>query len=373
MRIGIDARTVLGRKTGDRSYTLGLIHGLVAVGGEHEFVLYVDADPAGALAPAAPNFCVHTITHPKGRLWTLLGLPAAARHDALDMLHVQYMLPLHSPCPMVTTIHDVSFRLHPEWFALRDRLVFRMGLPGSLRRAAAILAVSECTRDDIVREFGVPREKIHVTLNAPPPDFQAPGPDADTEQTCARYGLTRPYVLFVGVLQPRKNPVRIVRGFVRAKREADLPHVLAIVGKRGWLYDDVFAAVEELDAKQDVVFTGYAEDEDLPALYTAADLFLFPTLYEGFGIPVLEAFACGTPTITSHAAGNAETAGDAALLVDPYSEDEIARGIVEALTNDALRDGLRRKGLARAREFSWERSAKLTIACYEQVARGNAV
>ncbi len=371
MRIGIDARTVLGRKTGDRSYTLGLIHGLAAVGGEHEFVLYVDADPAGALEPPAPNFCVHTITRPKGRLWTLLGLPAAARHDALDVLHVQYMLPFRSPCPVVTTIHDVSFRLHPEWFTLRDRLVFRMGLPGSLRRAAAILAVSECTKDDIVREYGVPAEKIHVTHNALPPDFQAPGPDADAEQTIARYGISRPYVLFVGVLQPRKNPVRIVRSFVRAKRKANLPHVLAMVGKRGWLYDDVFAAVEELGAEQDVIFTGYAEDEDLPALYAAADLFLFPTLYEGFGIPVLEAFACGTPTITSRVAGNAETARDAALLVDPYSEEDIARSIVEALTNEELRDGLRRRGLARAREFSWRRTAELTLACYEEVARRN--
>ncbi|MGD8239440.1 MAG: glycosyltransferase family 1 protein [Armatimonadota bacterium] len=368
MRIGIDARTVLGRKTGDRSYTLGLIHGLASVGAGHEFVLYVDRDPGDALQPPGPSFAVRTVTRPGGRLWTLLALPAAARRDGLDVLHVQYMLPFRAPCPVVTTIHDVSFRLHPEWFTLRDRLVFALGLPGSLRRAAAIMAVSECTRADLVREYGVPLDKVHVTPNALPPDFTPPA-DPDLERVRARYALPDPYALFLGVLQPRKNPVRTIRGFVRAKREANLPHLLAMVGKRGWLHGDVLPTVRELEAEADVLFPGYAADEDLPALYAAADLFLFPTLYEGFGIPVLEAFACGTPTIASGTSGTAETAGDAALLVDPYSEDEIAEAIVRALTDEELRGELRRKGLRRARDFSWERTAELTIACYESVAR----
>jgi glycosyltransferase involved in cell wall biosynthesis len=175
-------------------------------------------------------------------------------------------------------------------------------------------------------------------------------------------------VVFVGTLQPRKNVVRIARSFVRAKREAGLPHVLALVGKPGWLYDELVAAIRDLHAEDDVVLPGYAADEDLPALYAAADLFLFPTLYEGFGIPVLEAFACGTPTIASDSSGSAETAADAALLVDPYSEDEIAEAIVEVLTNEELRDSLRRWGHQRAREFSWEHTAELTIDCYERVA-----
>ncbi|MFQ5810678.1 MAG: glycosyltransferase family 4 protein [Armatimonadota bacterium] len=369
MRIGIDARTVLGTKTGDRSYTLGLIHGLASVGAEHEFVLYVDRDPGDALQPPGPNFDVRTITRPGGRLWTLLALPAAARRDGLDVLHVQYMLPFRAPCPVVTTIHDVSFRLHPEWFTLRDRLVFGVGLPGSLRRAAAIMAVSECTRADLVREYGVPPEKVHVTPNAAPPDFAPPEADADLGRVLARYGLPSPYALFLGVLQPRKNPARIIRAFVRARREAGLPHVLAMMGKRGWLYEDVFSAVQELKAEADVLFPGYAADADLPALYAAADLFLFPTLYEGFGIPVLEAFACGTPTIAAGTSGSAETAGDAALLVDPRSEDEIAEAIVRVLTDEELRGELRRKGNRRAGEFSWGHTAELTIACYERVAR----
>jgi len=339
MRIGIDARTVLGRKTGDRSYTLGLIHGLAAVGAAHEFLLYVDRDPGDQLESPAPNFSVRTISRPTGRLWTLLALPAAARRDGLDVL------------------------------TLRDRLVFGIGLPGSLRRAAAIMAVSECTKSDLVREYGVPAEKVHVTPNAPPPDFAPPPSAAAVDRIRSQYGIAIPYVLFVGVLQPRKNPVRIVRSFVRAKREAGLPHVLALVGKRGWLCDDVFATVEALQADGDVLFTGYARDEDLPALYAGAELFLFPTLYEGFGIPILEAFVCGTPTITSDSSGNAETAGDAALVVDPCSEDEIAEAIVEVLTNEDLRDSLRRWGRQRALEFSWERTAELTIACYEKVAR----
>ncbi len=370
MRIGIDARTVLGRKTGDRSYALGLIHGLAAVGTEHEFFLYVDRDPADELLPPAPNFIIHIIRRPTGRLWTLLGLPAAAKGHALDVLHVQYMLPLWAPCPMLTSIHDISFRLHPEWFTLRDRLVMGLGIPGTLRRAAAVLTGSECTRDDLVREYAVPAGKVRVTAYAAPPEFRSPEPGADVEQICARYGLRRPYVLFVGVLQPRKNPERIVRAFVEAKRKANLPHVLAVVGRRGWLYEDLFTTVKALDAEGDVLFTGYADDDDLPALYTAADLFLFPTLYEGFGIPILEAFACGTPTITSNVSGNAETAGDAALLVDPYSEHQIAAAVVDVLTRPELREALRRKGRERAREFTWERAATLTIDCYEQVVEG---
>ncbi len=372
LRIGIDARAVSYPKTGDRSYTLGLIDGLarLTLGGEisHEFVLFFDREPPADLpcmrdGRLLSGWSTETLTAAHARLWTLRTLPRAARRLGVDALHVQYNGPRVRRPALVTTVHDVSFRLFPEWFSLRDRLVLDLGLRSTLSVAEHVFAVSECTRRDITEVYDVAPRRITVTHNALPPGFEAPG-HGEVASVLESHGVDRPYVLFVGVRQPRKNLPRAIRAFSTAKATADLPHRLVLVGKHGWQSGETEAAIRE--AGDDVQAIGYVPDADLPSLYAGAELFLFPSLYEGFGIPVLEAFACGTPVITSDGSALPEVAGDAALAVDPRDEASIAEALLRLLADADLRAKLVERGRARLSEFDWAETARRTVAGYER-------
>lgn len=366
MRIGIDARTILGRKTGDRTYALGLLSGLAALECGHEFILYFDAPPPAGL-PLAERFDVRVVPARVPRLWTPLALPRAAQADGVDVLHVQYVAPACRRPAVVTTIHDVTFRLHPEWFPLKDRLLLDWGIRRSLRSVAAVVTGSECTRGDLARVYGLAPERVWLTPYGAPPGCASATPT--TEDARPRHGLDHPYALFVGVLQPRKNLPRIIRAFRAAKHAHGLPHRLVLAGKMGWRAGEVSRALREPGVEADVRVLGYVPDEDIPGLLAGADLFLFPTLYEGFGLPVLEAFCAGTAVITSNVSALPEVAGDAALLVNPRDEGEIAGAIGRLLTDAAAREALAQAGRERARKFTWERTAALTVACYEAALR----
>lgn len=372
LRIGIDARAVSYPKTGDRSYTLGLIDGLAQLSERadtpHEFVLFFDRDPPERLPCMREGRLLQgwrtevlSAAHP--RLWTLRTLPRSARELGLDVLHVQYNGPRVRRPALVTTVHDVSFRLFPEWFSLKDRLVLDLGLRSTLPVARHVFAVSECTREDIAEVYGVDRADISVTHNALPPGFRAPTAD-ETEATLSRHGVVKPYVLFVGVRQPRKNLPGAVRAFCAARVEEGLPHRLVLVGKRGWRGGETERAIEQ--AGNAVHALGYVPDADLPGLYAAAEALLFPSLYEGFGIPVLEAFACGTPVLTSNVSALPEVAGDAALLVDPRDERAITAGLGRLLADASLREELIARGHERLAAFDWCETARLTVEGYEQ-------
>ncbi|MCD6361151.1 MAG: glycosyltransferase family 4 protein, partial [Armatimonadetes bacterium] len=266
---------------------------------------------------------------------------------------------------VVTTVHDVSFRMFPEWFSLKDRLLLDWGLRATLRVVKGVLSVSERTAEDLRRFYDVPAGDITVTPNALGEGFTAPGKQ-QMEDTLARLEVSRPYALFVGVLQPRKNIVRIVRAFMRARAEHSLPHQLVIAGKVGWKSGRILETVASAEAAGAVRRLGYVDDADLPALYAGADVFVFPTLYEGFGIPVLEAFACDTPVLASDTGALPEVAGDAALLVPPADEEAIAEGIVRLISDSRLRERMIAAGRARLERYSWRRTALLTLAAYER-------
>jgi glycosyltransferase involved in cell wall biosynthesis len=373
LRIGIDARAVSYPKTGDRSYTLGLIDGLARLSrqeeSDHHFTLFFDRKPPGRLPCMAeegtilPHFRTEVISSAHPRLWTLLGLPRAARRLELDAVHVQYNGPRMRRPALATTVHDVSFRLFPEWFSLKDRLALDLGLRSTLSVARHVFAVSECTRGDIAEVYGVDPDRISVTHNALPPGFAPPRAE-EVPPVLRRHGIEWPYVLFVGVRQPRKNLPRAIRAFCRAKSAESLPHRLVLAGKPGWQAAETEQAIEAAGA--DVHPVGYVPDADLPALYAGADAFLFPSLYEGFGIPVLEAFACGTPVVTSNVSALPEVAGDAALLVDPRDEEAIAAGLRSVLAETGLRERLVAAGRRRVERFSWVETAHRTVEGYQR-------
>jgi glycosyltransferase involved in cell wall biosynthesis len=363
---------LLGRKTGDRTYTRNLVRALARLDCGDELIVYLNASPDEATRELLAEGC-HTrvIERPRGYRWMLHGLPPAARRDRLDVLHVQYMLPFDLPCPTVTTIHDVSFRLFPRWFRPRDRWVFRLFLPGSLRRAAMIVAPSECTARDLVACYGVPEAKIAVTPEAPSEEFAAAVGPGEVSRVREAYDLPPEFFLFVGNRQPRTNVPRLVRAFCRARAEHGLPQVLVLVGQVGWLAEEAEREIERASRAGDVRVLGYVPDGDLPPLFAAAQAFLFPPLYEGFGLPVVEAMAVGTPVLTSSTSALAEVAGDAALLVDPEDEQQIAEGIVRLAGEEALRETLRERGLKRAASFNWRRTAELTREAYQRAVQSS--
>lgn len=365
MRIALDCRTVTSPKTGDRTYALSLSRALAASAGEDELFLYTWERTT---LTEHPQRNVHSVLLPAWPRWTWtpIAFPRDLRARRMDLAHVQYLVPPVAPCPVVTTIHDVAFRRFPKLFPLKHRLLLNWLIPMAVRQAAAILTGSEATRNDLVELFGAAPESVHVTPYAADEAYR-PMRRRDAVDAVRRHlGVPVPYILSVGVLQPRKNLPRLVRAYNRIA--ARVPHRLVLVGKEGWAPEELRAAVAETPVGREVIFTGYVADADLPALYAAADLFVYPSLYEGFGLPPLEAMACGAPVITSRVSSLPEVAGDAAVLIDPTSETELSDAMLELLGDPGRRRELSERGLARAEQFSWSRTAQLTRDVYRNVA-----
>jgi glycosyltransferase involved in cell wall biosynthesis len=238
-------------------------------------------------------------------------------------------------------------------------------MPLYCHRASHIIAVSQQTKRDVMDAYGVPAEKITVIYEAASPNFVPQSPDV-VAAVCAKYGLPQRYILSVGTIEPRKNLGRVLTAFEGLHAEG-LVDAFVIVGKKGWLYDDFFAQLEGSPAKQNVIFPGWVEDDDLPAVYAGASVVAFPSEFEGFGLPALEGMACGAPVVTSTTSSLPEITGDAALLVDPSDTGAIAAALRRVLCDSELAEDLRRRGYAQAARFSWERAAAETAALYERL------
>ena len=373
MKIGIDARTALSPKTGDRTYVLNLLRGLASLdldAAQWQFHILLHAPDAAGVLPASPVFQNVVLAAPNSRLWTMGVLPAYARRANLDLVHVQYLAPPILPCPFVTAIHDVVWRAMPETFPRLHRQIMNFAMPRTARRAAGVLCGTQSAARDIQKYLPVASTKIHVTPYAIDPIYSAPIDETQIARVRGKYGLGEaPYILSVGVLQPRKNLSRLISAFEQLKKQhPNWPHQLVIVGKKGWGEETKIAEGKTQDSK--IVFTGYVEDADLPALYAASSVFAYLSLYEGFGLPIVEAMACGAPVLTSHCGAMREVAGDAAELIDPLSIDDIARGLEEVLSSPERTQTLREKGRSRAAQFSVEMQAQSTLDVYAEVLRG---
>jgi glycosyltransferase involved in cell wall biosynthesis len=377
MRIGIDiSRIAVAARTGTEQYTSELLAAIARRDRRTEFVLYANARPA-ALPPLGHNFTLRRIPLP--RLWTHARLSAEILAHPPDVLFIPaHVLPLGAPLARhtrsVVTIHDLGYLHFPEAHTRSQLLQLRLTTLWSARVAARVIAISEATRDDLVRHAGVAPGKITVVPHGVAARF-APVPEGpERHARLARYGIGpgARYLLYVGTLQPRKNLARLLDAFAQLARSepqaADLQLLLA--GKRGWLAEPIERQAAALGLGQRVRFLGYVSDDDLPALYSGALTFVLPSLYEGFGIPVLEAMACGAPVLTSATSALREVAGEAALTVEPRSTAAIAAGLGRLVCDGRLRFDLRARGLERAAQFSWERCADATLHVLKCVDNG---
>jgi glycosyltransferase involved in cell wall biosynthesis len=371
MRIGIDYTAAARQRAGIGRYTRELVAALLALEDVSESPRqYVIFAATGGLKPETwnlkPGTSIRLRTVPLtdewlARLWHRLRLPipVEAITGPLDVFYSpDFVLPpTRRATRTLLTVHDLSFLHCPEAFVPALRRYLERVVPRSIARADVVLADSAHTRSDLVSLLGVPPENVQVLYSGVSPCFR-PGPEpGEIERLQARYGLgERPYVLSVGTLQPRKNYVRLIRAFASLRPEILAPETkLALAGGRGWLYGDILAEAERHGDR--VRILGFVDERDLPALYRHAALFAFPSLYEGFGLPVLEAMACGVPVVCSNASSLPEVAGGAALLVDPLDAGGLSEAMARVLEDADLRRQMIARGVAQAARFTWERAA----------------
>lgn len=364
-RIGIDiSRIALAARTGTEQYTYELLTALATLDRHTAFILYVNSMPPG-LPPLGPNFRLRQIAFP--RIWTHLRLSAEILAQPPDVLFIPaHVIPLAMPLARhtrpVVTIHDLGYLHFPEAHTAAQRLQLRLTTRWSARIARHIIAISEATRQDLTHLASVPSDKISVIPHGVSTRFTPIEDSARLQAVRERYGIRSDYILYLGTLQPRKNLPRLIEAFARALPALPRHTQLVLAGKKGWLAGPILERASQLGISERVHFTGYVEDRDLTALLSGASLFTLPSLYEGFGMPVLEAMACGVPVLCSQTSALPEVAGDAALLVDPCDTQAIADGIAELINNPSLRQQLRERGLTRAAHYTWERCARATLA-----------
>ena len=367
MRIGIDCHTVGSGIGGNESYAFHLVRALAAVDTRNEYRLYVTrSSPAvEALAVGANCTLVHVTPHsPYVRI--PVALPLELWRHPVDVLLVQYIPPPFGRTPIVNMVHDLAVIHQPHFFPRPEVWRQRLLLPRSVRRAARVLTDSQHSKDDIVRTYGLPPADVVVTYPGVSDHFQRVD-GAEQRRVLQRHDATPPYILYVGNVQPRKNLRGLVEAFALLKRTERLPHRLVIVGRKAWRSADVFARVRALGLEADVRVTSYVPFADLPALYSGATVLVYPSFFEGFGLPPLEAMRCGTPVVVSNRPAFPEILGDAAVMVDPAQPADIARGILAVIRDRGLRDALVARGLERARRYRWEDTARRTLAVFAAV------
>jgi glycosyltransferase involved in cell wall biosynthesis len=371
MRIAFDGTTLCPGRTGVGYYTEHLLRHLADQPEADELVVVSNAAVDTTLPLPAR---VHVAT-PRWRtprlIWTQALAPRLLRRVRPDVVHfTNGMMPLAGRVPTVVTIHDMSLTLYPRYHPLRRVLLNRPLVDIAARQADAIITVSQSAKRDIVGLYGLPADRVHVVHEAASPWFRPVTDRTQLRAVRSRYGLADRFVLYVGTIEPRKNLASLIEGFAGRRRSGDLMHQLVCAGPYGWLSRDIQRRIERWGMKDVVRVLGYVPFEDLPAIYTQAEMFVFPSLYEGFGLPVVEAMACGVPVLTGRVSALVEIAGGAAAHVDRLDAEAFGDGMVGLARSPEWREELSWRGLQRARAFSWARAAQETLAVYRAAIEG---
>jgi glycosyltransferase involved in cell wall biosynthesis len=376
MRIGIDARAINNDLDGIGRYGLCLLRGLAKIDDDNEYVVFKSCHYNGKIVNKT-NFREKNVRVNRFDVRENFVLSSILHREKLDVFHsIHFTLPLFYGGRTVVTVHD-TMALKMPWFfsgwgSLQGWFVkkyFGIIVPLTIRKADGVIAVSERTKKDILEDFDIPRERIEVINEAVEERFSLASSNEAFEAIKSKYGLPDKYILSVGNFKPYKNIPALVEAFSLLKERYKIEHKLVLAGRKGRYFKKVHELVDRLGIESEVMFTGVIDDVDMPALYSFARCFVFPSLYEGFGLPPLEAMACGTPTITSNVSSLPEVVGEAGIRVDPYNVDELAEAIYRVLSDEGLARELSEKGLERAKAFSWEKVAKDTLEVYKKLSR----
>lgn len=373
MKIAINTLSLNRTKAGMGNYIKNLVNVLSEIDKDNTYFVLVSERNKDFFRIRQKNFKIinlgKIVTMDLPRLfWEQISLPRFLKKNRIDVLHSPgFVMPIMSKAKNVLTMADMTFFTHPEAHTLAKRAYFWMFMPISIKKADKIISISENTKKDILDHVKVDKKKIRTVHLAADRSFKELNKDKCRKEIKERYDVGSPFILFIGMIEPRKNLERLITAFSELKKKENMQHKLVIVGKKGWKFDSIFKTIKKERLEQEIIFTGYVPDEDLAKFYNAADFFVYPSLYEGFGLPVLEAMACGCPVITSNVSSMPEVAGDAGLLINPESVKDIADAIKKVINDKELQKKMRKQGIKQSSRFSWKKTAEKTLRIYEEV------
>jgi glycosyltransferase involved in cell wall biosynthesis len=378
MHIGIDGYTLGAKiKAGVYIGALDLLKNIITVDADNKYTVYLRSNYNDELknyikahhVTLKHLFCPSKTIYGRDLFlltcWLPFSLPIELIKSKPDILFsAMPTLPLFCPCKTIIRVHDLAYLLDNSYFKIETRLAIGAMTSRAIKRSDKIIAISESTKKDLITHFGVREDKISVIYRSHNADVYKPSTAADIYNVKQKYNISANYVIYVGTLEPRKNVVGLIKAFGSLKEKERLGHKLVITGAKGWLYQDIFEMISEMGLEQMVIFTGFVPEEELPILMSGARILIYPSFYEGFGLPPLQAMACGTPVITSKISSMPEVVGDAGWLIDPYNQDELTDAIKSLLADDQLRKIMSQKGLERAKLFSPVKEAQQTIELF---------
>lgn len=366
--IGIDAsRATYKKKTGTEYYSFNLIKNIIKLDEKNEYILYFPTPLSGDFQNLPKNFKSKVMYFP--RFWTQIRLSWEMFCHSPDLLFIPaHTIPIVHPKKVIVTCHDVGFRSYPSSYSKFQLWHLEFTTGQAVRWAKKIIAVSESTKHDLINIYKAKPQQIKVIYNGFSNEIFHPIEDKDKiNEILQKYNFPEKYILFVGRLEERKNIPKLISAFDILKKKRGIPHKLVLVGKKGYKFEQIIDTIKKLKITSEVILTGYISEQDLPYIFSKADLFIFPSLYEGFGIPILEAFACGCPVATSNVSSMPEVAGKAAILFNPQKKEEIAQAIYKIISDNNLRDNLIKKGFYQIKKFSWRKCAQETLEVLEEV------
>ena len=368
MRIGIDAHCLGSGQSGNETYYRSLLKSLARVDIENDYSIYYTKNGAAEkLGLTNDRFSSRRVRSASPYLRIPFIFPLELLSQPVDVFHAQFIVPPFLMCRTVTTIPDIAFEHYPEFFPPYQVAWLKKLIPWSARRSDHVITVSQYSKADLAQRYKIDPDKITVTYEAAGSEFHTRDQGQAREYLAGRYGIEHPFILYVGRLQGRKNLERLVEAYSQV-RDRGAQHQLVLVGKKEWMAQRILETISKLGLAREVLLTGYVPAEDLPYFYSAADIFAYPSIFEGFGLPVLEAMACGTAVVTSMGSSLQEIAGAAALIVDPLDTSSISSALERLLGDPILRRELGRAGIRRSKEFDFDRAAMDTLAVYRNAA-----